>query len=275
MEFEESEIYDLLILLTKNNHDESLKLVEKAFRRWYLDLKDDRMIGPLINSLKNINGRLNILDKGDISEEDLKDLVKSFCPNIFTAILFTQNETLRLSLKEIESLMETTLFKKFTATTVQNWIQKELKEVIGPPELGKKYSVRQISYLLLVDDLKTSIGSYEIKKILNLLDKYSDNQELLVLKLIKIYTNIVELSTHIQKKLLKNKTISKAEMEELSLIQNNPLQVINKKIKGNFDHLNEEMVENLAHITLVSYLSKNASILKFMANGMLEDIDFD
>ena len=48
---------------------------------------------------------------------------------------------------------------------MQNWVKRDIKEMIGSPQKGKKYSIEQAALLFIVEDLKQHL-------ILNLFVSY-------------------------------------------------------------------------------------------------------
>lgn len=76
------------------------------------------------------------------------------------------NREIGLSTNEIVSLANLCELTSLKSTSIQNWIKRDIKELIGAPELGKKYSIEQTAMLLIVKDLKTT---FEFEKIRNIL----------------------------------------------------------------------------------------------------------
>lgn len=71
-----------------------------------------------------------------------------------------------LSTNEIVSLANLCELTSLKSTSIQNWIKRDIKELIGAPELGKKYSIEQAALLLIVKDLKTVFDFEKIRKVL-------------------------------------------------------------------------------------------------------------
>lgn len=67
---------------------------------------------------------------------------------------------------ELGNLCELTSLK---STAIQNWIKRDIKDMIGHPELGKKYSIDQVVILLIVRDLKSVFDFDTIRVILSAL----------------------------------------------------------------------------------------------------------
>ncbi|WP_066174322.1 DUF1836 domain-containing protein [Bacillus marinisedimentorum] len=72
------------------------------------------------------------------------------------------------SLNEIVALGNLLEFTKLSHGAVQNWVKRDVKELIGSPLLGKKYTVEQAATLFIVEDLKHSLGFESIRSILQL-----------------------------------------------------------------------------------------------------------
>jgi len=71
-----------------------------------------------------------------------------------------------LSTNEIVSLANLCELTSLKSTSIQNWIKRDIKELIGQPELGKKYSIEQAAMLLIVKDLKTTFDFEKIRNVL-------------------------------------------------------------------------------------------------------------
>ena len=52
---------------------------------------------------------------------------------------------------------------------MQNWVKRDIKEMIGSPQKGKKYSIEQAALLFIVEDLKTALDFESIRKLLRLI----------------------------------------------------------------------------------------------------------
>ncbi|WLR43107.1 DUF1836 domain-containing protein [Bacillus carboniphilus] len=72
-----------------------------------------------------------------------------------------------LSTNDIVSLGNLCELTSLKSTSVQNWIKRDVKEVIGSPELGKKYSIEQAALLLVVRDLKATLDFEAIRHLLS------------------------------------------------------------------------------------------------------------
>lgn len=59
-----------------------------------------------------------------------------------------------LSTNEIVELGNLCDVETLSSTSLQNWIKRDIRELIGPPQQGKKYSIDQAAILLTVKDLK-------------------------------------------------------------------------------------------------------------------------
>ncbi|WP_226668415.1 DUF1836 domain-containing protein [Metabacillus litoralis] len=76
------------------------------------------------------------------------------------------NMELGLSTNEIVALANLCELTALKSTSLQNWIKRDVKELIGSPELGKKYSIDQAAMLLIVKDLKNSFDFEKIRNVL-------------------------------------------------------------------------------------------------------------
>ncbi|OLS37228.1 DUF1836 domain-containing protein [Bacillus sp. MRMR6] len=98
-------------------------------------------------------------------------------PPIFEKLLKTNSPIIGLSINQIVELGNQIEFTHLTPTAVQNWVKREVKQLIGSPQLGKKYTVEQAATLFIVEDLKASLDFDSIGKILALLFNNPEDRE--------------------------------------------------------------------------------------------------
>lgn len=54
----------------------------------------------------------------------------------------------------------------YSGPALKNWVKREIKEYIGHPQVGRKYSIEQAALLFIVKDLKVLLDFEEIRKVL-------------------------------------------------------------------------------------------------------------
>ncbi|MBE4909493.1 DUF1836 domain-containing protein [Bacillus luteolus] len=89
------------------------------------------------------------------------------------------NSTYGFSLNEIATIGNQIEFAGVTSTAVANWVKRDVKDLIGSPLNGKKYSIDQAVIILIVEDLKMVLDFDSIRKVLslvfnNLEDRHDD-----------------------------------------------------------------------------------------------------
>ncbi len=77
-----------------------------------------------------------------------------------------QKKEYGLSTNEIVELGNLCELTSLKSTAIQNWVKRDIKDLIGHPELGKKYSIEQAVILLIVRDLKSIYDFEHIRAIL-------------------------------------------------------------------------------------------------------------
>lgn len=122
-----------------------------------------KQMSKLLFSLKgDYSSPLKILNEAagpDLNEKYLPPFLKKFERK--------RKETeFGLSTNEIVLLANLCELTSLKSTSVQNWIKRDVKELIGTPELGKKYSIEQAAILLIVRDLKAVFDFETIRKAL-------------------------------------------------------------------------------------------------------------
>ncbi|WP_078378550.1 DUF1836 domain-containing protein [Sutcliffiella halmapala] len=54
----------------------------------------------------------------------------------------------------------------YTEPALKNWVKREIKEYIGTPQVGKKYSIQQAAILFIVKDMKVLLDFDAIRRVL-------------------------------------------------------------------------------------------------------------
>jgi len=73
------------------------------------------------------------------------------------------------SINEIVSLGNQLEHNHTTQTTVQNWVKRDARDLIGPPAHTKKYSVDQAALIFVIEDLRTIMGDLSsVQKMLSI-----------------------------------------------------------------------------------------------------------
>jgi hypothetical protein len=274
VDFFESEIYKLFQLLDRGDYEGVESLLEQVFVRWGAEMSD--LSKTLISTDKNKKNLLPILSRTEdaFTKEALKALVQHFCPSVLKEMLFNKNVIPRFSLKELESIMEMALLNNVVATTMQNWIQKGFKELIGSPEIGKKYSIRQISYILFINDLNQTLDFDSIKKILQFIEEIKIKvNDFSLFTLMEINAKIVEINIENEKKLLLNENI---DSETVDFKNNRSSSMIFEERIGNYlkkysEKLSESQIDNLRNTSTIYFFAKNANLFKNLAKILAED----
>jgi hypothetical protein len=122
-------------------------------------------MADLLISLSGINSRspIKVLQDSWTGLHKEKNL-----PPIIQKLLKPAKGETGFSLNEIVSLGNLIEFTNFPQSTVQNWVKRDVKGLIGSPQLGKKYTIEQAAMLFIVEDLKATLDFESIRKILTL-----------------------------------------------------------------------------------------------------------
>ncbi|PLR69363.1 DUF1836 domain-containing protein [Bacillus sp. UMB0893] len=118
-------------------------------------------MGRLLLSLKGESDQnpLELLEEIGVPHQDSKSTIPDFLRNHKP---FPRG----LSTNEIVALAKLCELTSLKSTSIQNWIKRDIKELIGAPELGKKYSIEQAAILLIVRDLKSVFDFDTIRHLL-------------------------------------------------------------------------------------------------------------
>ncbi|MFC7785208.1 DUF1836 domain-containing protein [Rossellomorea sp. GCM10028870] len=101
-------------------------------------------------------------------EKSVESFISSDMPPIVQKIIKPTKREIGFSLNEIVSLGNQIEFTNFPQSTVQNWVKRDVKELIGSPQFGKKYTIEQAAMLFIVEDLKATLDFESIRKVLTL-----------------------------------------------------------------------------------------------------------
>lgn len=165
-----------------------------------------------------------------------------------------------LSTNEIVSLANLCELTSLKSTSIQNWIKRDIKELIGHPELGKKYSIEQAAMLLIVKDLKTTFDFEKIRNVLTeVFNTLSDRSDDLMspITFYEIYGSVLEsLDTFSE---------SDSTLEER----------INNLIKFSpriYSNLTEDQCHTIRRILVTTVLAVLASHLQTRAQHYINDL---
>ncbi|QWU07673.1 DUF1836 domain-containing protein [Heyndrickxia coagulans] len=112
---------------------------------------------------------------------------------IFTKILKKNTDDFGFSLNEIVALGSQIENTNFTLTAIQNWVKRDIKEMIVAPEKGKKYSIDQMALLFLVEDLKTALDFDSIRKLLQLIVNDPEDEHDDLINPVQLYATYSQL----------------------------------------------------------------------------------
>ncbi|MEF3301998.1 DUF1836 domain-containing protein [Paenibacillus sp. GYB003] len=121
--------------------------------------------------------------------------VSTSLPPIFEKIIKMKQTGEGFSLTDIVALGNQIEYSHYSVTSMQNWVKRDFKDLIGPPRNGKKYSIDQTAVLFMIDDLKATLDFESIRKLLTLVlgDPQNDEDDLIgPLRLYAAYSSIFE-----------------------------------------------------------------------------------
>jgi hypothetical protein len=159
-----------------------------------------------------------------------------------------------LSTNEIVALGNLCELTSFKSTSIQNWIKRDVKELIGSPELGKKYSVEQAALLLIVRDLKAVFDFETICRLLmKVFNTLSDRSDDLInpLRFYQIYAITLEnLGNIMIEPSCQDPLEEKIEKEIYSLLQE----------EMNLQHIEVKEITHILVITVLAVLSSHIQL---------------
>ncbi|WP_028544040.1 DUF1836 domain-containing protein [Paenibacillus taiwanensis] len=101
-------------------------------------------------------------------------MMPSKLPIILEKLIRSNLHTEGLSLNEIVSLGNQVEYTSFSITSIQNWVKRDIKELICSPRVGKKYDLQQAAIILIVEDLRATLSFDAIRQLLSVLFEQQD-----------------------------------------------------------------------------------------------------
>ncbi|MCF6411165.1 DUF1836 domain-containing protein [Pseudalkalibacillus salsuginis] len=130
-------------------------------------------MAELLISINSDQGKtpLDVLKKVwlDTKSSNEKGVLESSLPAIFEKIIKGPNHNKGFSINEIVSLGNQIEHSSFSTSAVQNWVKRDVRNLIGSPQKGKKYSIEQAAILFIVEDLKSTLDFLSIRNMLTLI----------------------------------------------------------------------------------------------------------
>lgn len=103
--------------------------------------------------------------------------VETSFPPVYERFMKSVRRPVGLSINEIASLGNAIEYSTFSTSAVQNWVKRDVRELIGSPKIGRKYTVEQAALLFLVEDLKSVLDFESIRRLLTLVFQDIDDRD--------------------------------------------------------------------------------------------------
>ncbi|HEK9098983.1 DUF1836 domain-containing protein [Bacillus pfraonensis] len=178
---------------------------------------------------------------------------------IFEKLIKIEDTDIGFSLNEIVALGNQIENTSFSVTAMQNWVKRDIKEMIGSPQKGKKYSIEQAALLFIVEDLKTALDFESIRKLLRLIvNDPADRSDDLInpVHLYVAYSSLFEELN--QGGCLLNAT------DTIHTIENTVKEKADK-IASKLDQINNEQREAIRNAIIIATLSVHTAYVQMLA----------
>lgn len=188
-------------------------------------------------------------------------------PPIFEKIMKYDSKDTGFSLNEIAALGNQIENTSFSITAIQNWVKRDIKDMIGSPQKGKKYSIEQAALLFIVEDLKTALDFDSIRKLLQLIvNDPADQEDDLInpVQLYSAYSSVFEELNTNYSYLYKNENYDTA-IQRIEI-------AIEKKAKDlayTFHHATKKQQEAITNVIVIASLSVHTAYFQMMAKRYL------
>ncbi|MEF7654819.1 MULTISPECIES: DUF1836 domain-containing protein [Bacillus cereus group] len=179
---------------------------------------------------------------------------------IFEKLIKIEDTDVGFSLNEIVALGNQIENTSFSVTAMQNWVKRDIKEMIGSPQKGKKYSIEQAALLFIVEDLKTALDFESIRKLLRLIvNDPADRSDDLInpVHLYGAYSSLFE-------ELNQGNCLQLNATDTVHTIENIVKEKADK-IASKFDQVNNEQREAIRNAIIIATLSVHTAYVQMLA----------
>ncbi|MCO4851106.1 DUF1836 domain-containing protein [Bacillus vallismortis] len=174
-----------------------------------------------------------------------------------------QKKEYGLSTNEIVELGNLCELTSLKSTAIQNWVKRDFKDLIGHPELGKKYSVEQAVILLIVRDLKSIYDFEHIRGILTVAFNTISDRTDDVISPISYYEScayVLDAVHHQDKPSMKESNLQEIVEQETD------------RLRNRFEELNDSQWLKIRQIIAITVLSILTFHIQATAHKMTADI---
>ncbi|CAM2884947.1 DUF1836 domain-containing protein [Paenibacillus sediminis] len=192
-------------------------------------------------------------------------------PSIVNKIMKMNSSQEGLSLNDIVALGNLIEFNEYAITSVQNWVKRDIRDILGTPKCGKKYSIDQAAVLLIVEDLKATLDFESIRKLLKVLfNNPNDDQDDLIspIDFYHFYATLIE-EMKVQAHNVKVKSMKKR-------LEQSAIPYLTKMIKNKADerarsleHLHTSEQDQISNALVVAVVSVQAAYYQSIAKRAL------
>jgi hypothetical protein len=194
-------------------------------------------------------------------------LITTALAPIFEKVIKVEERDIGFSLNEIAALGNQIENTNFSITALQNWVKRDIKEMVGSPQKGKKYSIEQAALLFIVEDLKTALDFESIRKLLKLIVNDPADQSDDLINPVRLYASYSSLFEEL------NQDDNSGNRESFS---EGKFQAVEAVIKHKADHLvetfqglNRDQREAIRNAIVISVLSVHTAYFQMLAKRYL------
>jgi hypothetical protein len=210
--------------------------------------------------------------KSDIEHgKSLGAFISTSLPPIFEKIIKMKQTGEGFSLTDVVSLGNQIEYTHFSVTSVQNWVKRDFKDLIGPPRIGKKYSLDQTALLFIIDDLKATLDFESIRKLLTLVfnDRQDDAYSLIgPLALFTAYSSLFEELDQNNDQVL-DLTGHESGIRNHDHMLENLIKKRADVFAGTLEGLNGEQKEAISNTIFIAMVSVQTSYFQSLAKRFL------
>lgn len=197
--------------------------------------------------------------------------ISTSLPPIFEKIIKMKQTGEGFSLTDIVALGNQIEYTYYSVTSVQNWVKRDFKDLIGPPRIGKKYSVDQTAVLFIIDDLKATLDFESIRKLLTLVFNNPQDDSDDLIRPLRLYAAYSYLFEELDKN--NDQVLDLAGHESGKQNHDHMMEHMIKQITDSYvltlDGLNEEQREAVSNTVLIAMVSVQTTYFQSLARRFL------
>lgn len=166
------------------------------------------------------------------------------------------------SINEIVALGNLLFYTNLSQGAVQNWVKRDVKELIGSPMAGKKYTVSQAATLFIVEDLKHCLDFESIRHVLKLVFNNPEDRSDDLIDPVDFYSAYAEIVESLQ-------YVRFPDGARLNLQIQGWIEQEAKTMAGALSGLSDEQKSRVQHVLAIAAFAAQTAYFQYAAKQVL------